>query len=169
MSYSRRKIIKAGVEEQRRKVVGGPVGWTPTDIAIEEVAIGLGRRLRKHDLYRMVYAHAGKDIGKKDIHGQWFHKCSRETCEFVIGAARVVLREQLKLPREDQMGLAISVYEDIIRDEKSTPTERSRAQERIDSILGHDAKFGEKTDAAEVIAAKLRETLKRIDDLTTGS
>lgn len=57
---------------------------------------------------------------------------------------------------------AIEFYQMVIGSKDAKFRDRIKAQERLDSLLGHDAKFGDQGEHVEDKAAKIRETLKQM-------
>lgn len=78
--------------------------------------------------------------------------------EALLTKARVRMSGHLKKAREDTKGCAIENYEAIIRD-KPGSADALRAQERIDALLGHDAKFSAH-DGVEELATKMRRAIE---------
>lgn len=157
----RSKILKKG-EGQIRPKIGGPTGWSPTEEAVEMAAMMIARRYRKHDIYKHIRAKAAKDLKIPA------HKCSREVCEIVLKAARKLLAEKLNLDTLEVKSTSLAFYESVIADPTSTITEKLRAQENIDNLLGLGAQFGGKIETIEATADKLRVAVYHMHQVTTG-
>lgn len=84
-----------------------------------------------------------------------------------ISAAKKRLRERLELDIRDQKALSMAFYESILANEEVDTKERLRAQERIDSLLGLDAKYTAINDPVEN-AQRARELLSQIDATTAA-
>lgn len=152
-------------------VVNTVVGdkWTYGTEDVELVSEMLGRRWTKGMIASAVYEMAGRAT-KTKVGTRYFHRCSQQQINDIINDARKLMMERLQIEHPFQRALALEFYEGIIRSPTTAPHEKLRAQERIDSVLGLDAKFDlSKTDSADAIAAKLREAAKLIDFMGAGT
>lgn len=132
--------------------------WESTPV-VGLVSEGLARRWHVCDLRVIIAKQAARSL-KRPV-GQ----VSDKIVHAILKAAREDLLKRLDLDRSYEKALAVSFYESIIRDPTSTLPERTRAQERIDSVLGLDAKFDQGKDGADQLAQKIRAALGLMSNL----
>jgi hypothetical protein len=86
----------------------------------------------KHQIVKVLQAESQKVNGTE---------LSRVLVERIFNKARAAIRAERAIDPLDSKNAALALYESIAFSQKVSPKEKIRAQERIDAILGHDAKF----------------------------
>lgn len=136
------------------------IHWHPDETIVLRVSEMLARRWPKGMIIDAICRYAGSQTGEKNRQGIPFHLPSRETTESILTKARKDMQDRLNLEKGYHKALSLEFYESIIRDPNTTSLEKMRAQERIDNVLGNEAKFNSNTESADTTAAKIREFLK---------
>lgn len=106
------------------------------------------------------YKHVVKTAMRKQF--KHLRECSANTWERILREGRARLREERGETVKETKACALDFYRTIVADEHAKLSDRLRAQERIDQICGHDAKFGDSADPEESAEAVI-EFLKELD------
>lgn len=121
-----------------------------TDELIELVAEMLGKCWKKGAIKRAIV----------EINGG-VSPC-RQTMEKILSLGRALLRQQLELSPGDAKGESVEFYRMVIADEKASWSDRLKAREALDALLGLDPKF-KNDQSVEERARKLKEALAAMD------
>jgi hypothetical protein len=134
----KRTSKKKASKKKGRKSIGKFV-----DDEIIEITIGLlSRRKRKSEIR--------KHLNRLHPRGN----VNVAMLERIITKARARIQLRLDRTHTETKSEAITLYEEMIRSPRTSMREKMIAQERIDYLLGHDARFtGSGTMSAEEIAA----------------
>jgi hypothetical protein len=101
-------------------------------VAMVELCQRLIGIAHKHQIVKLLQAESQKINGTA---------LSRVLVERIFTKARAAIRAERAIDSIDSKNAALALYESIAFSQKVSPKEKIRAQERIDAILGHDAKF----------------------------
>ena len=94
-------------------------------------------------------------------------KISQSVYETLFREARELLNERYKRTRTERLQESYDFYEKIIRDDTVEEKVRIKAQERLDSLGGFDARFKQHdNEDPEDIAAKIRAATLEADSLS---
>lgn len=119
---------------------------------VELVADMLSRRFRKGEIKNALAELNGGE------------RLSPATCETALRRARALLLRRVRQGPEEQRAEALGFYEQVIRDDKTTPRDKMAAQDGINRILGLDFKFNPPGEDPEDAAVLIREALKSMDE-----
>jgi hypothetical protein len=110
-----------------------------TPLIIEYVARCMVRRERKYDIAKQVAWMLRDKRGKKKLRPGQVERMLRE--------ARMLIKDRLAADPAELKALSLATYDDNIRraHQWGDLREVRQSQERIDAILGHDAKFKDPT------------------------
>lgn len=101
------------------------------------------------------------------IHKLAGYRVLSQTVQKIISKAKELNRERYGVPTLTHKTNAVAFYEAVIANEAFPLKERIRAQERLDQLLGLEARYANNADPQEV-AAKARELLAAIEATVTG-
>ena len=88
---------------------------------------------------------------------------SHQEITSLITRAKTKIRESVGISRDEARCEALSFYNDIIRDERVDARVKIAAQERVDRILGIEAKH-DGTATVEEQASEIRKALSALED-----
>lgn len=129
---------------------GGPPVYL-TDELIEMVVEMLTLHYRKHVIKKAVAQFAFTRLGLPPP--------SARTVESAIREARAILRVAAGIKTQDSKAEALAFYQAVARDKSVPSSDRLKAQQRIDALLGHDFKYSDSRQSPEEVAWSIREFL----------
>lgn len=141
-------------------------GWSPDDQIVALVSEIMARGWRDVDIHDYIRQYAGKQMGQKQKNQKRFwYDVPISSINKIKEDARTLLRDRMNLDKPLAQGMAITIYQRILNDSTATSTEKLRAQERIDAIIGSDAKFGGSGTSAAKLAQDIRDGINAINEV----
>lgn len=119
---------------------------------VEAVMEWIGMRWTKSMIKRELREYFGQDL-------------SFMTCNFLIKAACLEIRKRYNINPQYYKGKQIEFYESIIRNRHEKTKDRLTAAERLDKLFGLE---NVSTEDPDVVASKIREALKEMDESVGG-
>ncbi len=125
---------------------------------IEWIASLVAGRMPKSRIKNCIRAAVFPESKKEDP------KLPPSIVEALISEARVFLNTRSSEDMAIQFQRSIAFYEEMISDEDVQPKDRLKAQERLDSLFGFDAKFNKSGDTPERKAEAVMAALASMDE-----
>lgn len=127
-----------------------------TDEVVDMVADMLVKHARKHAIKREVANFVRSKYGLPPP--------TARTVETAIREARALLRAHTGTPIQDSKAAALVFYQDLASNDLLEASDRIKAQQRIDELLGHDFKYSDSRVSPADMAASIRQFIASADE-----
>ena len=144
---------------KKRGANRGGVGPSYTEEMVLACVEMLSGRQHKYVIKRALEVMYHEETGLKKMTPGTFNR--------ILNDARAIMLALVQRERGETMADAVGFYEDVIRTSKD-PMVRMRAQERIDALCAHDAKYTQGSQDVENISDLVRSFLAQAEDAAEG-
>lgn len=122
-----------------------------TDELVDVAVSMLAQRVKKHAI-------------RRKIEEALERRLTNSTFEKLLTLARTRLLKYATPDPDEELAKAIAFYETVIENLDEESPIRIKAQERLDAIMGHDARYRRDLTGHDALARKLREALQLMEE-----